>query len=534
MTEEKHTAPEHGESYVAEFESLKDILLLMAKERTLDGLIEVLVSSQSARPHVACFGLWFVETASDGTQVLRLRAHRGRTRTTLPQWTHAGGTYDLVPLEEPIVGRAGRNRQDIHSFLEDGWERPSWAEAEGILAVGATPIVHKGELLGVLAAFIDRPIYEQIRTDGMTWRRIFTDHVATAIANVRAFQEIEHLRYQLTLENEYLREEVKLAGKHGRVVGGSRALARVLEQVELVAPTEASVLILGESGTGKELIAQAIHEHSSRRDKPLIRVNCASVPRELFESEFFGHVRGAFTGAVRDREGRFQLADGGTLFLDEVGEIPLELQSKLLRVLQEGTFERIGEDRTRRVNVRIIAASNRNLRQEVEEGAFRQDLFFRLSVFPIEIPPLRDRLEDIPDLARHFIEDTSRRLGLPVPTLKQRHVLQLQAYDWPGNVRELQNVLERAVILARGGDLHFDFLPDDRMPSAVLPVKETTWEEGAVVTEQEWELRQKANIERALAQCDGKVQGEGGAAELLGIKPTTLRSRMKALKIEKG
>src|SRR6185295_15978228 len=221
----------------------------------------------------------------------------------------------------------------------------------------------------------------------------------------------------------------------------------------MVAPTNASVLVLGESGTGKELVARAIHDRSPRKNAALVRVNCASIPRELFESEFFGHVRGAFTGAVKDRVGRFELAHGGTLFLDEIGEVPIELQSKLLRVLQEGQFEKVGEDRTRRVDARIIAATNRDLEAEVKAGRFRQDLYYRLGVFPIELPPLRDRAEDIPELAQHFLTQSARKLGVTPQRLSSVQLKELQAYDWPGNVRELQNVIERGIIRSRGGQI---------------------------------------------------------------------------------
>src|SRR5437016_9369615 len=258
----------------------------------------------------------------------------------------------------------------------------------------------------------------------------------------------------LEFENEFLQDEFR-AGL-GNIIGHSPALQKVLTQIATVAPTEANVLILGESGTGKELVARAIHDLSARKDRPLVRVNCASIPQELFESEFFGHVRGAFTGAIKDRVGRFELADDGTLFLDEVGEIPLDLQSKLLRVLQEGQDERVGDERTRTVNVRLITATNRDLLAEAKAGRFRLDLYYRLSVFPIDVPPLRERLEDIEELANHFIEQSSRRLGVPRPRLTKHHVQELQAYGWPGNVRELQNVIERAVILAKDGKLQFD------------------------------------------------------------------------------
>src|SRR5262245_33124580 len=258
----------------------------------------------------------------------------------------------------------------------------------------------------------------------------------------------------LELENEFLQDEVR--ENFGDIIGRTAAIQKVLAQIATVAPTEANVLVLGESGTGKELVARAIHDLSARKDHALVRVNCASIPKELFESEFFGHVRGAFTGAVKDRVGRFELADGGTLLLDEIGEIPSDLQSKLLRVLQEGQFERLGDDRTRTVQVRLIAATNRDLLAEAKAGRFRLDLYYRLSVFPIEVPQLRDRLEDMRLLADHFLKQSARRLGVPRPRLSKLHLQELQGYDWPGNVRELQNVIERAVILSRGGPLQFE------------------------------------------------------------------------------
>ena len=304
--------------------------------------------------------------------------------------------------------------------------------------------------------------------------------------------------------------------------------AQILQQIELVAPTDASVLILGESGTGKELIARAIHDHSKRSTRALVKVNCASVPHELFESEFFGHVKGAFTGAVRDRVGRFQLADGGTLFLDEVGEIPLALQSKLLRVLQEGEFERVGEDRTRRVNVRVIAATNRQLEQEAVAGRFRQDLYFRLSVFPLEVPPLRERREDIAMLAAHFIERIAARLHLPTPRLSAANVEELGRYAWPGNIRELQNVIERAVILSQGQPLHFD-LRGSASASGADPSAELT---GPLTRKQLLDL-ERQSIQEALHKSGGKIYGPGGAAELLGMRPTTLSSKIAALGIKR-
>ncbi len=272
----------------------------------------------------------------------------------------------------------------------------------------------------------------------------------------RALEEIDKLRQRLESENAYLREEVREASGSTVILGNSEGIRRALEQVEMVAPTDASVLVTGETGVGKELIARAIHERSPRRTHPLIKVNCTAIPRELFESEFFGHVRGAFTGAMRDRIGRFQLADGGTLFLDEVGDLPPEMQPKLLSVLQEGEFQRVGEDQSRRANVRIIAASNRDLRNAIREGQFREDLYYRLSVFPIEVPPLRERKEDIPVLAKYFFASACKRFNRHGLVLTEGQLLELLNYDWPGNVRELQNVIDRAVIGARDGSVRFD------------------------------------------------------------------------------
>jgi transcriptional regulator with GAF, ATPase, and Fis domain len=302
-----------------------------------------------------------------------------------------------------------------------------------------------------------------------------------------------------------------------------------------VAPTDASVLISGGSGTGKELFARAIHERSARADRPLVKVNCAAIPTELFESEFFGHVKGAFTGAVASRVGRFQLADGGTLFLDEVGEIPLSLQGKLLRVLQEGQLELVGDAHTHQVDVRIIAATNRCLAKEVEEGRFREDLYYRLNVFPLAIPPLSRRVEDIAPLAEHFIDQSCRRLGLPRPTmsLTQRRVL--ERYDWPGNARELQNVVERAVILAQEGQLVFDLRQGP--PAPPWPQDERAGASGQpdprTLTFDDLKRLEREMILHALRHAGWKIYGPGGAAEQLGLPPTTLASKVKKLGLKR-
>jgi transcriptional regulator with GAF, ATPase, and Fis domain len=346
-----------------------------------------------------------------------------------------------------------------------------------------------------------------------------------SIANARAFEQIEFLKARLEEENIYLRQEVSEAIGASSLVGSSSGLKKVLQQIQLVAPTDAAVLIHGESGTGKELVARAIHENSPRKDRALIKVNCGAVPESLFESEFFGHVKGAFTGALKDKPGRFELADGGTLFLDEIGEVPLPMQAKLLRVLQEQEMERVGDTRTRRVNVRIIAATNRDLKKEVEAGRFRQDLFYRLSVFPLEIPPLRERRDDIAPLAAHFVKEAARRMNRPAPRLTQATLTQLTGHDWPGNVRELQNAVERAVILSQGGPLRFELAAATPSTRAASPLAGSA----SFLTRDELKRHERESIIAALRQTGGKVFGADGAAELLGMKPTTLASRIKAL-----
>jgi PAS domain S-box-containing protein len=348
----------------------------------------------------------------------------------------------------------------------------------------------------------------------------------------RTLGENARLREELERERDYLREEVNVAMNFGRIVGTSPALRRMMKRVEAVAETPASVLVQGESGVGKELVAHAIHVHSPRADGPLVKVNCASISKELFESEFFGHVKGAFTGAHRDRIGRFQLADGGTLFLDEVGEIPMELQGKLLRVLQESEFERVGDDVTRRVDVRLIAATNKNLEKLIVDGKFREDLFYRLSVFPVDVPALRERGEDIVQLAQHFLEQTCKDFGREILTLTRAQTANLRAYNWPGNVRELKNVIERAVILSTGKVLRLDL----SMPGLVVDidlVADAAAANDEVLSEKDMRHFQKNNVVKALKQTNWKVSGVGGAAELLGIRPTTLADRIRTSNIKK-
>ena len=320
----------------------------------------------------------------------------------------------------------------------------------------------------------------------------------------------------------------------GEIIGQSRAVRQIIKQIGMVAPTDATVLILGETGTGKELIARELHRRSRRRDKPLVRLNCASIPNELYESELFGHAKGAFTSAFKDRIGRFEAAAGGTLFLDEVGEIPLELQSKLLGVLEEKCYARVGENRTRCVDVRIVAATNRDLQKEVVAGRFRQDLYYRLNVFPVKVAPLRDRKEDIALLATHFINMSVKEHGYPRPRLTLAETETLRNYDWPGNIRELRNVIERAVIFAQGGVLAFD------LPASSSSVEFTSFSSvhghqagPEHLTEAEMRSRERENLCAVLQKTGWKIKGVHGAAELLGLKPTTLLSRIEKMGLKR-
>jgi len=337
----------------------------------------------------------------------------------------------------------------------------------------------------------------------------------------------------LTQEAEYLREAVREMPGHDDLLGRSDCMQAVFAAIKQVAKADTTVLITGETGTGKELVARSIHRASHRADKPVVVVNCAAIPANLIESEFFGHERGAFTGAVARREGRFSLANGGTIFLDEIGELPLELQAKLLRVLQEGEFEPLGSAKTVKVNVRVVAATNRDLKQMAAAGKFREDLYFRLNVFPIHIPALRERGRDVEQLATTFAQRFARRMGKRINPLTDEQVKQLRSYDWPGNVRELQNVIERAIILTSGSELQLERAMSG-FSSAAAAAVEAVADSNRVLTARELEQLERANILRALDSCRWRISGESGAARLLGIPPTTLSSRMKALQIQKS
>ena len=387
----------------------------------------------------------------------------------------------------------------------------------------------KGEMLWVASkgrvtrAADGRPVRILGVNIDITERKLAEESLKSALA------EVQQLKDRLHEENIYLQEEIRVVSEFGEIIGRSEALRKVLRQAEQVAPLDTTVLILGETGTGKELLAHAIHDHSPRREHPLVKVNCAALPAPLIESELFGYAKGAFTGADTRRLGRFTLANGGSIFLDEIGELPLELQTKLLRVLEEGEFELVGSSHTEKVDVRVIAATNRNLSEAVANGTFRSDLYYRLSIFPIVMPPLRDRSEDIPMLATHFVKQLSAKLGKQIESVPPRASQALQGYEWPGNIRELRNVIERAVIITQGPKLQ---LQDSFDPSTardeqhVVDLSENADIEGDTLEQSEYKL-----ILQTLKKVHWRIEGPGGAAELLDVHASTLRSRMRKLGI---
>lgn len=507
--EQKARADDYIRRGLGEWQQIEEIFQEIERENQLllqavgDGIYGVNASGQTT----------FLNPAAE--QMLGWQADEvvGEDIHTLIHHTHADGDHYHVedcPIYAAFHDGAVHRVDNEIFWRKDGTAFP--------VEYTSTPVTDHGRLVGAVVIFRD-----------ITERKE-TEHNLHA-----ALEEVNQLKRRLEQENAYLQEEIRSEYNYKEIVGKSTAIQRTIHQIQLVAPTEANVLISGESGTGKELIARAIHESSGRSERPLIRVNCAAIPRELFESEFFGHVKGAFTGATGDRAGRFELADGGTLFLDEVGEIPIELQGKLLRVLQEGQFERVGDSRTRKVDVRLIAATNRDLLQEVRKRTFREDLYFRLNVFPVESAALRERKDDIPLLATHFLNHARQKLNKPQVRLTRGDIRRLSNYHWPGNIRELENVIERAVILSRGERLSFD-LPVTSTASAPLENPSQTSEEietSPLMTCDELRALEINNIRLALEHSNGRIFGRNGAAERLNMKPTTLASRIKRLGIEK-
>jgi formate hydrogenlyase transcriptional activator len=393
--------------------------------------------------------------------------------------------------------------------------------AEGLKSALCLPLISHGRPLGTLVVASQQE--ENFPERDAELLKNVANQIAIAVENSLAFRQVVERANKLTEEKLYLQDEIRTEYNFEEIVGESSALRKILRQLETVAPTDSTILILGETGTGKELIARAIHNLSARRERTLVKVNCAAIPTGLLESELFGHEKGAFTGAIGQRLGRFELAHRGTLFLDEVGDIPLDLQPKLLRVLQEQEFERLGSSRTIRVDARLVAATNTDLAQKVADNQFRIDLYYRLNVFPIVIPPLRERREDIPLLVRYFAQKYARRMKRPIDSIPSRSMTALTDYHWPGNVRELENFIERAVILSRGTEL--------QLPLAELKQRTKSPLLGSSNSLATLEHAERDHIMRALSETDWIIGGPTGAAVRLGMKRTTLQSKMKKLGI---
>jgi len=543
-------------------DAFKELLLELAHERSLDQLLPLVTQRLAEHEDVALARLWLIDrgdqceacpnaaACDDRSRCLHLVASTSRSLDgATVSSNRLNGDFRRIPIGAFKVGAvaaAGAPVVVTDPAHDPKIRRPEWVRAEQIAGFAGLPLDCRGERLGVLGVFVRAPITDA----AVDVLRIVANHTAAAIATARAVAEVTEMRQQILIESGRLLRQVNQSAAVDELIGDSAQMREVRRQIAAVAATDAGVLILGESGTGKELAARAIHRSSPRAGGPFVELNCAAIPRELAETELFGHVRGAFSGATRDRIGRFEAAEGGTLFLDEVGELPLELQAKLLRVLQEGTYERVGDVRTRRTDVRIVAATNRNLLVEVDAGRFRQDLYYRLAIFPVSLPPLRERQDDLPALVDHLLSRICRRLNRPPLSLTGEQLGELGRRRWPGNVRELLNLLERAVISARSDeDLVFApvqegdgwarrHLAHPPGPSVAVPALEgplypaRSPDEAHVVPDLEMRRLERDNLRRALARTGGKIYGPDGAAALLGVKPTTLASRLKRLHIE--
>ncbi len=510
--ERARDAEQQAQRQSAQVRLLLDVNNAIASALDLSSLFRAVSASlrQVFRHDYAVMGLY-----DDQEEILRVFAlDRGEGVTLLQEG-------QVAELDNTPVGLAIRSKQVVvtgpdylEQFPSDVVRR---AVAQGIRANVSAPLLRKNRVIGAMSmASKTEDAFTQ--ADGELFMQI-AGQVAIAVENALAYREIETLKNKLNEEKLYLEEEIQTVLNFEQIIGASAALQRILKQVETVAPTDSTVLIRGETGTGKELIARAIHNLSARRERTLVKLNCAAIPTGLLESELFGHEKGAFTGAIAQRIGRFELANKGTLFLDEVGDIPLELQPKLLRVLQEQEFERLGSARTQRADVRLVAATNCDLEKMVADKQFRGDLFYRLNVFPITLPPLRERREDIPLLVRFFAQKFAQRMRKQIETIPAETMAALTGYHWPGNVRELENLIERAVILTRGAALE---VPLQEMKAAEKPMPA-----GDVTLE----ANEREHILRVLGETDWVVGGPSGAAARLGMNRTTLQSRMRKLGI---
>jgi formate hydrogenlyase transcriptional activator len=506
---------------------LLDVNNLLVTSRELPDLFRGIVSMLERVIHHDFTSLAFVDPV---TGLLKIHAldfpnSQGliKAETVVPRDASPSG--QAIATGQPVIGRGAeldRFPNEIIRILR----------SEGVQTICCVPLITHGRTFGSLNLASRRG--DAFPSQDVELLQQVSAQIAIAVENALAFKEIDALKDKLAEEKLYLEEEIRSEFNFEEIVGESPALKRALAQLELVAPAGTTVLILGETGTGKELIARAIHNRSPRRERTFVKINCAAIPAGLLESELFGHERGAFTGAINQKIGRFELADRGTLFLDEVADIPLELQPKLLRVLQEQEFERLGSNRTQRVDVRVVAATNGDLAKLVAERAFRSDLYYRLNVFPIQIPALRERREDVPLLVRYFVQTFSRRLNKAVEYVPAEAMDALANYAWPGNIRELENFIERAVLLSPGKELR---VPVSELKSAAVdpssPLASSVFSGAPPSTISTLEEAERQHILRALRQTQWRIAGPKGAAALLGMKRTTLQARLRKLKIRR-
>lgn len=505
--------------YKPKFDPLKALLLDIANARSCDALLSLVVNRLTTTRQVALCRIWLARPIcsacaavdADRSECLHLAASAGAS-VSGETWNDVGqSTHGWCPIGHGKIGEIAATGRPIEvtdveqdaALMTD----QEWVRTEGIKGFGGQPLIHQGQVLGVLAVFTRMPLDEE----WLTWLRMIADHAAAAISNTRTFERAE-------IENALLKGEISEAHRFGSFIGQSPPHKQILQQIDLAAATDAPVLIVGESGTGKERVAHEIHQRGARSDKPIIRVGCTSIPSARFASVCFGDAEG--------RKGRLEAADGGTLFLDEVAEIPTDVQDGLIRVLKESEYRREGEEQTRTVDVRIIASTSRDLKAEVAAGRFREDLYFGLNVFPLAVAPLRERKDDIPQLAAHFIAASAQRLGRPAPSLNEAALKRLQSYSWPGNIRELQNIIERGVMTSTGETLRIDLVSLTSPAINLVPGSDLVANDG-IMTEDEMVELQKKNLRSALDRTGWKIYGPGGTAELLGLRPTTLASRIK-------
>jgi formate hydrogenlyase transcriptional activator len=539
-SQRRETAHSELQSENARLQLLLNLTNRITSNLELQDLLRAISANIREVMHCEAVAIYLADSAPGSFIVHALDYPQGKgllkegLQLTPPNYDPLKRAFDTL---KPVIV----NTDDADDIHPEGYRI---AVAEGFKTHFFIPLASHGRVLGVLA--VGHTTEAVFRPEDVEFLSQASGQIAIALENALAYREISELKDKLAQEKLYLEQEIRSELKFDQIVGDSPALRQVLELVETVAPNDSTVLLLGETGTGKELIARAIHDHSRRKDRTFVKLNCAAIPTGLLESELFGHEKGAFTGAISHKIGRLELADQGTLFLDEVGDVPLEIQPKLLRALQEREFERLGSTRTKKVDIRLVAATNRNLEKMIADREFRSDLFYRLNVFPIRIPPLRERREDIPVLTRYFTQNFARQMEKPIDTIPAATMKALTECDWPGNVRELANFIERAVILTRGKSLEAPLAELHRVPTDQKTQTERAQDHDEIARivketlnalddkksiDDEQAQKQREEIVRALTECQGRVGGEDGAAARLGLNRTTLLSRMKKLGI---